>query len=420
MPRKEIEGDWVMGWADRKRHMLVPGKDQHDRVIYGRTPFFEHEGLITPTDATYIVAQLQMPEPVHPEDYGFEVFGEVERPATLTLEELRRLPGHTVRAVAECAGNDTDFWDYLQSREKGGNMPKPSYELDDGEGFLKWRGMADQPDFDMAELAHANPSTGHVSGGEWTGVPLREVLTRAGVKDSAVAVRFEGFDEGRPDPTTQYLSVGRADFEVYDPGVINYDKGLPIEKAMDPDTVLAWAHNGEWLTHVHGAPLRLVVPGWAGNWWVKWINKIEVTDHMPDCYHQTHYFVSGKSPDDPNKKPMMALGVKTLITEPRDDDSPLRRGSHVIRGLAWSGEGAIARVEVSTDAGETWSDAHIEQHGDRFLWRRFSYLWDVDVPGRHTLMSRGTDEKGRCQPVTEWNFQRKHFDGIVPVDIAIE
>lgn len=419
MPRKEIEGDWVFGWPDRKRHLVSASKDQEDRVIHGRTPFLELEGLITPTDASYIIAQLEMPDPVHPSDYSFEIFGEVENPGTYTLEELRRFPGRTVRAVAECAGNDTDFWDYLQSREKGGNLPKPTYILEDGKG-MTWRGRADQENFNMEDVAGLNPSTCFMSGGEWTGVPLKKLLEAAGVKKSAVAIRVEGFDEGRPDPTTQYLSVGRADFEVFDPGVINYDKGLPIEKALDSETILAWAHNGEWLTHVHGAPVRMVVPGWAGNWWVKWISKIEVMDHMPDCYHQTHYFVSGKSPDDPDKRPMTALGVKTVITEPRDDDSPLERGIHVIRGLAWSGEGAITRVEVSTDAGKTWQVAHIEEHGDRFLWRRFSIVWNVCQPGEYTLMARGTDEKGRQQPVTEWNFQRKHFDGIVPVDITIE
>lgn len=79
----------------------------------------------------------------------------------------------------------------------------------------------------------------------------------------------------------------------------------------------------------------------------------------------------------------------------------------------------MVRVEVSTDNGETWNDAHIEEHADRYLWRRWSCPWDAR-PGHHTLMARGTDEKGRRQPVTEWNFQRKHFDGIVPVDIEIE
>ena len=80
----------------------------------------------------------------------------------------------------------------------------------------------------------------------------------------------------------------------------------------------------------------------------------------------------------------------------------------------------MERVEVSTDGGETWNDAYIEDHGDRYLWRRWSYPWDASEAGHYVLMARGTDENGRQQPVTEWNYQRKHFDGIVPVDIEIE
>jgi Mo-co oxidoreductase dimerisation domain len=117
---------------------------------------------------------------------------------------------------------------------------------------------------------------------------------------------------------------------------------------------------------------------------------------------------------------MTALGFKSVITEPRPEDSPLPKGEHAIRGFAWSGEGVIVRVEVSVDGGETWRDAHIEHSPDRWLWKRWSYLWRVDTPGRHRIMARATDELGRTQPQTEWNFLRKHFDGIVPLDVAIE
>jgi DMSO/TMAO reductase YedYZ molybdopterin-dependent catalytic subunit len=218
----------------------------------------------------------------------------------------------------------------------------------------------EKPLDDGESLVKSIPSTCMVSGGEWTGVPLAEVLQRAGMKPGAVAVRLEGWDRGRPDPITLYRSAARTDFEVFDPGVINYDKGLPIAKALHPDTILAWAHNGEYLQHVHGAPVRLVVPGWAGNWWVKWIQRIEVMEVMPQCYHQTHYFVSGKSPEDPDKKMMTALGVKSVITAPREEDGAIGCGEHGIRGMAWSGEGEIRRVEVSVDGGSSWVDAHLE------------------------------------------------------------
>ena len=417
MARREIEGDWVFGWPDRKRAEIMPSKDVEGRVIFARSPVLDLEGMITPVDAYYVIAQLDMPDPIHPDDYTFSVSGEVENPAEYVLEDLRKFPSRTVRAVTECAGNDGEFFSYMQ---EGSNMKKPSLRVkQDEEGG--WNQMSDDGGIpDIEDILEAIPTTCLVSGGEWTGVPLREVLNRAGVKDGAVAIRVQGWDTGRPDPVTQYLSVGRTDFEVVDPGIINYDKGLPIEKAMDPDTILAWAHNGEYLTHVHGAPLRMVVPGWAGNWWVKWIEKIEVMDHMPDCYYQTHYFVSGDSPDDPDKKPMMQLGVKTLINYPRDDDGPLPRGEHVIRGMAWSGEGAVVRVEVSTDGGETWNDAYIEDSRDKWLWRRWSHVWDASEAGEYRIMARATDENGRVQPQTGMNFQRKHFDWIVPEVVTVE
>ncbi len=418
MPRREIEGDWVLGWPDRKRSTLMPSKDAEGRVIFARSPVLDLEGLITPVDAYYIIAQLQMPDPIHPDDYTFTISGLVERPAEYTVDTLRRFPGKTVRAVTECAGNDGEFWSYLQP---GSNVPKPNLRVKQNEqGGWNQMKREDGGPPDINAILEAIPTTCLVSGGEWTGVPLRLVLEKAGVKPGAVSVKLKGWDTGRPDPVVQYLSVGRTDFKVEDPGTINYEKALPIEKAMDPDTILAWAHNGEYLTHVHGAPLRLVVPGWAGNWWVKWIENIEVMDHMPKVYYQTHYFVSGDSPNDPNKQMMTQIGVKTLIKYPRDDDSPLKTGSHVVRGMTWSGAGKVVRVEVSTDSGKTWNDAMVEDSPDRWLWRRWSYVWDVDKPGQYNLMARATDEKGRVQPQIKFNFQRKHFDGIIPEVVTVE
>ena len=413
----ELEGEWVMGWPDRKRARVMPSKDSEGRTIFARSPVLDLEGVLTPTDAYYVIAQLNMPDPVHPDDFSFTIGGMVDNPIEYTLEEIRKLPGRTVRAVTECAGNDGEFWDYI---EEGKNVPKPSLRVVQAEeGGWRQSGDGDEA-LDIDNILQSIPTTGLVSGGEWTGVSFKTILELAGLQEGAVSVALHGWDEGKPDPVTQYLSVGRTDFDVVDPGIINYAKAMPIEKALHEDTILAWAHNGEYLTHVHGAPLRLVVPGWAGNWWVKWIDRIEVLDHTPDFYYQTHYFVSGKSPEDPNKKPMAVLGVKALITSPRDDDGPIKCGTHAITGRTWSGEGAVVRVEISTDGGESWNDATIEESNDRWLWRRFHYVWDVAEPGQYKIMARGTDEKGRTQPTMDWNFQRKHFDGIVPELITVE
>ncbi len=413
MPKREIEGDWVMGWPDRKRPELQAGKDADGRVLSGRTPILDQEGLLTPTDSYYIVTQLDRPEPVHPDDWSLAIGGEVERALELDLEALRNLPGRSVRAVTECAGNDEGYFDYQRR-----GMPKPSrrYVPDLGRRAAM---KANRAVPGNEELAAEMGNTCAMSGGEFTGVPLAEVLKHVGLKAGARWVWLKGFDRGRPDPAVQYRSMGRADVAVEDPGVINYDKALPLEKALDPDTLLAWAQNGEWLLHVHGAPVRCIVPGWSGNWWVKWLSHIEVTREMPPCYHQTKYFVYGASADDPVKPMLTAMGVRCIITFPVDDDAPLERGSHAIRGLAWSGMGRIARVEVSTDGGTTWHDAHIEEPRERWLWVRWSWLWDAAAPGAYRLMARATDAAGRIQPQTPWNYQRKHFDGIVPSDVTV-
>ncbi|MCY4499092.1 MAG: molybdopterin-dependent oxidoreductase [Rhodospirillaceae bacterium] len=415
MEDDDLEGEWVFGWPGRKRLRNFPSTDPEGRVIYAQSPVLEQEGLITPVDAFFVMAQLQMPEPVHPDDWELELLGEVEKPLTLTLADIRRLPSKTVRAVTECAGNDADFFEYLGERLN----EKPRIRRMRNK-FEDWNALRASGDLTVDEALAAPRATNLCSGGEWTGTPLSEVLGLAGLRNSAVSVRAEGWDRGRPDPMRLYRAHGAADVEVHDPGEINFDKALPLEKALHPDTLLAWAHNGDHLLHVHGAPLRLVVPGWAGNWWVKWIQKIEVHDHMAECYHQVHYFVSGKSADDPASEMMTALGCKSLIIYPRDDDSPLKPGSHLIRGLAWSGEGAVTGVEVSVDGGRTWTAARVEETGDRWLWRRWSSPWEVSEPGSYRILARATDEKGRVQPAQEWNHQLKHFDGIVPVDVTVE
>jgi DMSO/TMAO reductase YedYZ molybdopterin-dependent catalytic subunit len=414
MARPELEGDWIQGWPDRKRARLMPSKDAEGRTIYARTPLLELEGLITPTDAYYIVAQLNMTDPIHPDDYLFAIKGLVDRPLELRVDDLRKLPTRTVRSVTECAGDDGEFFRW---QKLGGKKPsRLKVQAEQG----GWNQMVkDGKPAEIGDILEAIPTTCLVSGGEWTGVSLCDVLKLAGVKSNALSVHVLGYDRGRPDPTPLYLSTGRTDIKIDDPGVINYSKALDMTKALDPDTILAWAQNGEYLQHVHGAPLRLVVPGWSGNWSVKWIKEIELLDHTPKCYYQNTYFVLGDSPESPDKTPCRELGCKSIITYPIDEDSPLSLGPHAIRGLAWSGMGAVTQVEVSVDGGRHWNKAYIEQHNDRWLWRRWMYRWEAYEPGNYSIQARAYDEAGRIQPQTPWNFQQKHFDGIVPVDVEV-
>jgi DMSO/TMAO reductase YedYZ molybdopterin-dependent catalytic subunit len=382
MTEREIEGEWLMGWPDRRRPQPLQRKDTEGRVSYQRSPWAELQGLITPTDLRYVVAQLEMPQPLHPDDWSLTIDGEVERALRLDLDDLRRLPGRTVRVVHECSGTNADFFDYLKD---GGERPSQ---------------------FDLTQ-----PHTGQTSSGEFTGVPLATVLELAGLKPGAVSVLGRGFDHGTPAE----FATGTAR---YVPEDIHFEKALPLEKALDPDTILAWALNGEYLRHVHGAPLRLVTPGWSGNWSVKWLEQLEVRSDLPPLYYQTEYFVYGDEDDDNDEREMITtMGVRCVILDPRHDDA-LAADSQAIRGLAWSGGGRIERVEVSVDGGESWADAHLEEPRERWLWTRWSHRWEP-APGAHTLMARATDEQGRVQPQTPWNYLRKNHDGIIPVDVTV-
>jgi DMSO/TMAO reductase YedYZ molybdopterin-dependent catalytic subunit len=364
-----------MGWPSRNNAQPKTIIDDQGRITRVRTPVLDLEGLMTPTHLFYVVQHFAVPEPVRPEDWRLTVDGAVKRPVEITYEDLRRLPGRTVRTVMECSGSDANYFEYFQ---KIG--PKP---LRREEAMI-------------------------LSAGEFTGVPLAAVLEQAGLGARAAHVRVEGWDRGVPASA----SPGTEPFL--------YDKGLPLEKAIHPDTILAWAMNGELLEHLHGAPVRLVVPGWSGNWSVKWVQRIEVLEQPPDCWYHYNFYYYGNSPNDPNKELITTIGVKSIVTFPRDDQRTLPQGTHVMRGRAWSGGGAISKVEVSVDGGESWHAAHLEEPRERWMWARWSYLWQAQ-PGRYHIMSRATDEIGRVQPrEPRYNNMRKNFNAIVGYELTVE
>jgi len=388
----ETERELVMGWPSRKRLQAKSFTDTEGRVIRARAPVLDQEGLITPTRASYIVHHFDVPPVVHLNDWTLTIAGQVQQSFSLTFSDLQALPGRTVRMVLECSGNDAQFFDQQYAEQFIGAIR----QFDPNYTGKRWQG-------------------GLLSAGEFTGVPLASVLTKVGLRPNAVSVRVEGRDRGSPDLVLHGLPPS----DILVPA-FNYDKGLPREKALHPDTILAWAQNGEYLDHIHGAPVRLIVPGWSGNWSVKWVHRIEVLAQPASCWYQTEYYHYGQSPEDSQREIITTLPVKAMLTFPRDDEVTLPKGRHILRGLAWSGAGQITRVEVSLDEGQSWQAAHLEEPRERWLWVRWALPWDFREPGTYLILCRASDEAGRVQSrEARWNYLRKNFDGIVPVQVTI-
>ena len=368
-------GNWH-GWPTKDLNPVTL-MDDAGRTVRIRTPVMDLEGLITPTDLHYTVQHFDVPPVVPTDQWELKVHGQVRNELTLNFDQLRRFPGRSVRTVMECSGSDATFFEYF--KDEG---PKPSRTQ---ECMI-------------------------LSASEWTGVPLAAVLNAAGLDDTSLYVRAIGNDEGVPATAAE----GTQPFY--------YDKGLPMQKALHPDTILAYAQNGQLLEHLHGAPVRLLVPGWSGNWSVKWITDLEIMDHMPECWYHYEFYYYGNSVDDPNKELITTLGVKSIVTQPNDDVENMPKGTHMIRGYAWSGAGAISEVDVSTDGGDTWHSAHIEApRHDQFMWVRWSYRWDANKSGNYTIMARASDDVGRVQSrEPRYNNMRKNFSAIVGYPVTVK
>ena len=324
---------------------------------------------ITPNDLFYVRHHMYAPQVVL-KDWTLKVEGEVERPLTLTLDELKRMPQTSMTVTLECSGNGRAFFD----------PPVPG---------IQWE-------------------KGSIGTARFTGARLADVLKKAGVKSTGRFAFFNGAD--RPIETMP-----------------DFIRQVPLEKAMHPDTVLAYEMNGAPLPMLHGFPLRLVVPGWEGAYAVKWLNNIQVSDREHDGFFvKTAYrypnkrIVPGTVVDPKDTVPLVGLIVKSFINAPLDG-AKVRSGSLHITGFAWAGEADIAKVEISTDNGSTWQPARLGKDHERYAWRQFEYEWRVTEPGSYLIMSRATDDKGRTQPVAaQWNPSGYLWNVIDQVRINVE
>jgi DMSO/TMAO reductase YedYZ molybdopterin-dependent catalytic subunit len=306
-------------------------------------------GVVMPNAHFYVRNHFAIPS-IEPATWRLRVGGLVERPVQLALHDLHQLPSQTMVVTLECAGNGR-------------------YRLEPPTPGEQWR-------------------DGAVSTAEWTGVPLTEVLDRAGVSPHAGEIVFRGADSGHVDER---------------PSTIAFERSLPIDVARDAGALVAYAMNGDEIPVPHGFPVRLVVPDWYGVASVKWLTDIEVIDHPFTGYYQAdkyHYEWDGDGVR--TREPVTLQRVRCLITEPRPD-ARIAPGTVAIRGVAWSGAGAIDRVEVSIDGGP-WQTAKLVGDRHRHHWQWWELITRLDGRGTVSIRSRATDLSGRTQPErAEWN-----------------
>jgi DMSO/TMAO reductase YedYZ molybdopterin-dependent catalytic subunit len=308
-------------------------------------------GLLTPNPAFYVRDHFSVPR-INRADWRLTLDGEVARPLALTYDELRALPRRTLLVTLECAGN-------------GRRALNPPAE---GEPF----------------------GYGVASTAEWTGVPLRTVLEVAGLRPSAREMLFVGADGGS-NPEAGGATMA-------------FERSLPVERAMHPDTLLAYAMNGEELPAMHGFPLRVLVPGWYGVAAVKWLVRISaLASPFAGFFQRDRYVMVHPERGDTTARPLTTIPPRSQLVAPADG-ATLPRGEVRLRGLAWSGEAPVERVEVSMDDSQTWQAADWTSEPTRYSWRTWEYRWEATSPGPVALRSRAIDAAGHTQPASaEWN-----------------
>lgn len=313
------------------------------------------DGLDVANDAFFIRSHGPSAQLDDPSQYRLAISGHVDTPLTLTLDDLKAMPQRTYQAFLECSGNSRGFYSPVA---KGG----------------QWRNDA-------------------IGNAEWTGVPLRDVLAKAGVKDGAVDVVSQGGD------------------------FAEMQRGLPIDTALGENTMLVMQMNGEDLPAPHGGPVRLFVPGWGGIASTKWLIGLTVLDHtFQGDFNVKNYIVIDAL--GAVVRPVRAMPVSSAIWTPGVDET-ITAGQVPITGYAWSGLGGIAKVEVSTDNGNTWSEAAITDSGGELSWARFAYTWDA-APGPTGLLTRATDERATSQPgQVPWNQLGYQYNAIQRVLVNV-
>ncbi len=332
--------------SERDELPLTQEVHPDDRLLVVRHVPFNAEAAppalalqVTPSGAHYVRCNFDVPE-VDRGRHRIAVEGAVAEPFAIDMRALAAMPQRSVTMTMECAGNGR---------------------------------------IELAPLAAGEPwGRGAVSTASWTGVPLAALLDRAGVRDDVVEILVAGADRGVP------AGAG---------GEQPFARALPVDRARDPNVLLALEMNGHPLPREHGAPVRLVVPGWYGMASVKWVARIAALTEPYSGWFQSERYVYI---EEQERRPVDVVRVKSLIVAP-ESGVGVPRGRIDVSGWAWSGAAPIARVDVSVD-GEKWREARLDPPLAPHAWRRFSLAVDVAELGRHTVRARARDAAGRVQP----------------------
>jgi sulfite dehydrogenase len=320
------------------------------------TPFSVfNEGPITPNNAFFVRYHLaQLPLDIDPDKFTVEIKGKVDHPLKLSLKDIKKLPAFELVAVNQCSGNSRGFFD---PRVAGGQL-----------------------------------GNGAMGNARWRGVPLKTVLDKAGVQQGVKQVSFNGMDQPVTDKTPDFV------------------KALDIDHARDGEVMLAYGMNGADLPVLNGFPLRLIVPGYYGTYWVKHLNEITVLDDVFDGFwmksayripdNDCHCVEPGTAPKA--TIPINRFTVRSFITNVTDG-AKLKRGGTTLKGIAFDGGKGIKEVAVSIDGGKTWNTARLGKDLGKYSFRE----WQLPVKlgaGSHELRVRATNNAGDTQPTeAKWN-----------------
>ncbi|MBT2683762.1 sulfite oxidase [Bacillus sp. ISL-37] len=320
--------------------------------------------FIEPVADSLFYRRNHFPYPIlTPESFTLKISGSVHHALLFNYSDLLKLPSKSKRVLIECSGNKRAYFEEKVFGEQWEN--------------------------------------GAMSEGVWKGVPLKTLLELAGIKTGVAEVVFRGRDSGVKN--RQY---------------IHYERSLPIAMALHPDVLIAYEYNGKPLSHKHGFPFRLIVPGWYAMASVKWLNEIILIKEKFTGPFQTndyvYYYKNGTS------EPVTTNHVNSTIQQPQDKQL-VKSGTHEIKGIAWTGSGAISKVEISFDKGDSWAQAKLEKTPKEHQTVSWSYPIEFKPDNEYHISVRATDSEGKTQPAEAiWNKKGYGYNAVMHIAVKAE